>query len=104
MGGLTPTSLSQTVFPPQEGVPWAWAGLEANPFGCHGSHTQGATELRIQPFSTKGQPRGATPWGENTLARRLAGSDRSPFGVVPLEYSSPDGPPILGVLCREYSL
>ena len=41
MGGANPlTSLSQAVFPPQEGVPWAWAGLEAG----RGTIPKGATQ------------------------------------------------------------
>ncbi len=53
-----------------------------------------------------GWPRGPNGplLGENTLARGIAGeSDISPHVPPNLRASSPDGPPILGVLCREYS-
>ena len=92
-GANPPTSLSQAVFPPQEGVPWAWAGLEARlgqtpdaiPLGAMGATPKGAN------------PEGQPPAGGNTLARRL-GAIVHPTGVVPLRVVLPRmAPLILGV-------
>ena len=82
MGGPNPYRASPRLYSPQEvrtrgensvlttGLP---------PFGCHGSHTQGATLDDLGAI-----PKGTNPWvytprnhtllgGGDTLARRLAG-------------------------------